>query len=88
MKRDPGYAPRHITADEFLELEPDALGDVEIVDGFVIECMAQSEIHGLVNRRLAAALEAGRDPNGPCLRVSDDVAVRLRDSETGELNVR
>ncbi|MFI5719666.1 Uma2 family endonuclease [Nocardia sp. NPDC051750] len=87
----PDERPR-VTAEEFLNAEPDSLGDVEIVDGLVVRLMAQSEAHSRVVRRLAAALEDARDPAGPCLRVGSDVAVRFADTDDRrddhQLNVR
>ncbi|MRH91364.1 Uma2 family endonuclease [Nocardia sp. SYP-A9097] len=81
-----------LTAEEFLQSEPDAFGDVEIEDGLIIRMMAQSDAHSRVVRRLAAALEDARDPAGPCLRVGSDVAVRFPDAEHRQadrrLNVR
>lgn len=81
-----------VTAEKFLNAEPDAFGDVEIVDGLVVRLMAQSEAHSRVVRRLAAALEDARDPGGPCLRVGSDVAVRFADTDDRRddhrLNVR
>jgi Uma2 family endonuclease len=91
----PDEHPR-LTVEEFLAAEPDTFsstfGDVEIVDGLVVRLMAQSEAHSRVVRRLATALDDARDPAGPCLRVSSDVAVRLPDAEDRRadhrLNVR
>ncbi len=51
-----GRVPR-LTAREYLAQAPDAFGDIEVVDGLVVYNMAQSELHSLVVRRLAAALE-------------------------------
>ncbi|MEU4706570.1 Uma2 family endonuclease [Nocardia salmonicida] len=87
---------QRITAEQFLDTEPDTLsttfGDFEIVDGLVVRAMAQSEAHSRVVRRLAAAIENARDPAGPCLRVGSDVAVRFADTEDvpddQRLNVR
>jgi Uma2 family endonuclease len=62
-----------LTADEYVGAAPDAFGDVEIIDGLVVRNMAQSELHSLVVRRLAAALESARPEDGPCYRVSSDV---------------
>jgi Uma2 family endonuclease len=84
--------PRRLTADEYLSAAPDAFGDVEVADGLVITNMAQSELHDLVIRRLAAALENARPAAGPCYRVSSDVAVRFADTPSKvadhRLNVR
>lgn len=84
--------PRRLTADAFLAAAADAFGDVEVADGLVITSMAQSELHDLVIRRLAAALENARPPDGPCYRVSSDVAVRFADTPSKQadhrLNVR
>jgi hypothetical protein len=44
-----------LTADEYAAAAADAFGDIEIVDGLVVHNMAQSEVHDLVVRRLAAA---------------------------------
>jgi hypothetical protein len=71
---------------------PDGYGDIEVVNGLVVHDMAQSEVHDLVVRRLAAALENARPPGGPCFRVSSDVAVRFADAASPRadhrLNVR
>jgi Uma2 family endonuclease len=87
--------PEHgfrLTAEEYLGAAPDAFGDIEVIDGLVVRNMAQSEVHDLVVRRLAAALENARPPAGPCFRVSSDVAVRFLDaasqSADKRLNVR
>jgi len=84
--------PRRLTADAYLAAAADAFGDIEISDGLVIHNMAQSELHDLVIRRLAAALENARPADGPCYRVSSDVAVRLADAASQlpdyRLNVR
>ena len=81
-----------LTAEEYLRAAPDAFGDIEVIDGLVVNNMAQSEVHDLVVRRLAAALENARPPAGPCYRVSSDVAVRFLDaasqSADKRLNVR
>lgn len=81
-----------LTAEEYLAAAPDAFGDIEVVDGLIVYDMAQTELHSLVVRRLAAALESARPTAGPCYRVSTDVAVRFRDAETTspdrQLNVR
>lgn len=81
-----------ITAEEFLAAEPDVFsstfGDVEIVEGLVVQLMAQTNAHSRVVRRLAAALEDARDPAGPCLRVGSDVAVRFADSEDRRADYR
>jgi hypothetical protein len=69
---------RRLTADEYLSAAPDAFGDIEIAGGLVITNMAQSELHDLVIRRLAAALENARTADGPRLRVSCDVGVNVR----------
>lgn len=89
------HAPEHevrLTAEEFLAAAPDALGDIEVFDGLVIYNMAQSELHDLVTRRLATGLENARPADGPCYRVSSDVAVRFLDAESPSadrrLNVR
>jgi Uma2 family endonuclease len=54
--------------------------------------MAQSEVHDLVARRLAAALENARPADGPCFRVSSEVAVRFADAASSRadhrLNIR
>jgi Uma2 family endonuclease len=77
-----------LTAEEYLAAAPDAFGDIEVVDGLVVHDMAQTELHSLVMRRLAAALEGARPAAGPCYRVSTDVAVRLRDSANSSLDHR
>lgn len=65
---------------------------MEVVDGLVVYNMAQSELDDLVVRRLAAALENARPAEGPCFRVSSDVAVRFADAASSpadrRLNVR
>lgn len=84
--------PRRLTADAYLAAAADAFGDIEVADGLVVHNMAQSELHDLVIRRLAAALESARLPGGPCHRISSDVAVRLADTPSQQadhrLNVR
>lgn len=84
--------PRRLTADAYLNSAPDAFGDVEVAEGLVITSMAQSELHDLVIRRLAAAFENARPVDGPCYRVSSDVAVRFCDTPSKQadhrLNVR
>jgi Uma2 family endonuclease len=88
---DPSAEPR-LTAEEYLAAAPDAYGDIEVVNGLVVHDMAQSEVHDLVVRRLAAALENARPPGGPCYRVSSDAAVRFADAASPRadhrLNVR
>src|SRR5262249_10540991 len=83
---------QRLTAEEFLAAPPDAFGDIEIASGLIVHNMAQSELHDLVVRRLAAALENARPPEGPCYRISSDVAVRFADSASQSadrrLNVR
>ncbi len=87
----PGHETR-LAAEEYLDAAPDAFGDMEVVDGLVVSNMAQSESHDLVVRRLAAALENARPAEGPCFRVSSEVAVRFADaagaSADRRLNVR
>jgi Uma2 family endonuclease len=87
----PSPEPR-LTPDEYLAAAADAFGDIEVVDGLVVHNMAQSELHDLVVRRLAAALENARPADGPCFRVSSDVAVRFADAASSRadhrLNVR
>ena len=87
----PSPEPR-LTADEYLGAAPDAFGGIEVVDGLVVHDMAQSEVHDLVVRRLAAALENARPADGPCFRVSSDVAVRFADAASSRadhrLNIR
>jgi len=81
-----------LEAAEYLAAPPDAFGDIEVVDGLVVYNMAQSELHDLVVRRLAAALENARPAEGPCFRVSTDVAVRFADAASSSadrrLNIR
>ncbi len=88
---DPGRELR-LTADAYENASPDAFGDIEIVDGLIVRNMAQTEVHDLVVRRLAAAFENARQPGGPCYRISSDVAVRFRDAANSSadqrLNVR
>jgi Uma2 family endonuclease len=83
---------RRLTADEYAAAAPDAFGDIEVVDGLVVYSMAQSEVHDLVVRRLAAAFEDARPVGGPCYRISSDVAVRFHDAANPpadqRLNVR
>ena len=87
----PGRTSR-LTAGQYLAAAPDVFGNIEVVEGLVIYDMAQTELHSLVTRRLAAALEGARPAAGPCYRVSTDVAVRFRDSASSsldhQLNVR
>jgi Uma2 family endonuclease len=84
--------PSRLTVAEYLTAAPDSFGDIEVVDGRTVRNVAQTELHSLVVRRLAAALEGARPPAGPCYRVSTDVAVRFRDavnsSPDHQLNVR
>jgi Uma2 family endonuclease len=87
--------PEHevrLTTEQYAAAAPDAFGNIEIVDGLVVHNMAQSEVHDLVVRRLAAAFENARPADGPCYRVSSDVAVRFRDAADSpadqRLNVR
>lgn len=77
-----------LTAEEYLAAAPDDFGDIEVVDGLIVHNMAQSELHDLVIRRLAAALEDARPPGGPCFRVSSDVAVRFVDAASSSANRR
>jgi Uma2 family endonuclease len=77
-----------LTAEEYLAAAPDAFGDIEVVGGLVVYNMAQTELHSLVTRRLAAALEGARPAAGPCYRISTDVAVRLGDSANSSLDHR
>lgn len=81
-----------LSVGEYLAGAPDAFGDIEVVDGLIVRDMAQSELHDLVVRRLAAALENARPADGPCYRVSSDVAVRFADAASSRadhrLNVR
>jgi Uma2 family endonuclease len=81
-----------LTAEEYLGAAPDAFGDIEVIDGLVVHDMAQSEVHDLVVRRLAGTLESARPGDGPCFRVSSDVAVRFADAASSRadhrLNVR
>jgi Uma2 family endonuclease len=85
----PSPEPR-LTADEYLGAAPDAFGDIEVIDGRVVHNMAQSEVHDLVVRRLAAALENARPGDG--FRVSSDVGVRFADAANARadhrLNIR
>jgi Uma2 family endonuclease len=84
--------PKRLTADAYLSAAPDAFGDIEVADGLVISNMAQSELHDLVIRRLAAALENARPADGPCFRISSDIAVRFADTPSKQadhrLNIR
>jgi Uma2 family endonuclease len=77
-----------LTEEEYLAAAPDAFGRIEVVEGLVISNMAQTELHSLVARRLAAALEGARPADGPCYRISTDVAVRFRDSANSALDHR
>jgi Uma2 family endonuclease len=77
-----------LTTDEYLRAAPDAFGDIEVVDGLVVHNMAQSEVHDLVVRRLAAALESARPADGPCFRVSCGVAVRFADAASSRADHR
>lgn len=87
----PSPEPR-LAAGEYLGAAPDAYGDTEVADGLVVHDMAQSEVHDLVVRRLAAALENARPADGPCFRVSSDAAVRFADAASPRadhrLNIR
>lgn len=81
-----------LTSEEYTAAAPDAFGNIEVVDGLVVHNMAQSEVHDLVVRRLAAAFENARPADGPCYRINSDVAVRFRDATDSpadqRLNVR
>lgn len=81
-----------VTAEDYLGAAPDAFGDIEVINGLVVQDMAQSEVNDLVVRRLAAALENARPDSGPRFRVSSDVAVRFADAASSRadhrLNVR
>ena len=77
-----------LTADEYLGAAPDAFGDIEVVDGLVVHNLAQSEVHDLVVRRLATALENARPVDGPCFRVSSDVGVRFADAASSRADQR
>jgi Uma2 family endonuclease len=87
----PSPEPR-LTAEEYLGAAPDAFGAIEVVNGLVVRSMAQSEMHDLVVRRLAAALENARPADGPCFRVSCDVGARFADAASSRadhrLNIR
>jgi Uma2 family endonuclease len=83
---------KRLDAEQYLAVPTDAFGDIEVVDGLVVHNMAQSELHDLVIRRLAAVLENARPADGPCFRISSDVAVRFADAAGSpadrRLNVR
>jgi Uma2 family endonuclease len=83
---------KRLDAEQYLAVPADAFGDIEVVDGLVVHNMAQSELHDLVIRRLAAVLENARPADGPCFRISSDVAVRFADAPGSpadrRLNVR
>ncbi|WP_433666822.1 Uma2 family endonuclease [Nocardia sp. CA-136227] len=83
---------QRVTAEEFDDGATSELGDIEIVDGRVVQMMAQSPVHSRVVRRLAGLLEAGRRPGGPCMVVDSDVAARFADSDSAaadrRLNIR
>ncbi|MFD6395235.1 Uma2 family endonuclease [Nocardia sp. NPDC060249] len=86
------HRDQRLTAAEFMDGAADGLGDIEIVDGRVVQVMAQSPLHSRVVRRLAGLLEAGRRDGGPCMVVDSDVAVRFADAESSatdrRLNIR
>lgn len=81
-----------LTAEEFAAGAGDSLGDIEVVDGLVVQLMAQSLTHSRVVRRLAGLLEAARRDDGPCMVVDSDVAARFPDASSAaadrRLNVR
>ncbi|WP_280457943.1 hypothetical protein [Nocardia carnea] len=56
----PGVEPPRITAEEFLNAEPDALsgtfGDVEVVDGLVVRCQFLSGKTNLSDEQLGRLL--------------------------------
>lgn len=86
------HRERRLTASEFLDGAADDLGDIEIVDGRVVQLMAQSPLHRRVVRRLAGLLEAARRAGGPCMIVDSDVAARFADADSAKpdrrLNIR
>lgn len=81
-----------VTPEQFANGLLDELGDIEIVDGHVVQLMAPSPLHSRVIRRLASQLEAARVPGGPCLIVDSDIAARFADTDNAandrRLNIR
>jgi Uma2 family endonuclease len=81
-----------LTAEQFTDGAAAELGDIEIVDGRVVQLMAQSPLHSRVVRRLAGLFEAARRDGGPCMVVDSDVAARFADAESSaadrRLNIR
>jgi hypothetical protein len=69
--------PKRLTADACLAAAPDAFGDIEVAGGLVIRTTAQSELHDLVIRRLAAALENARR-HSALSATRSEMSVRLR----------
>jgi Uma2 family endonuclease len=74
--------PERLTVEEYLAVAPDNFGDIEVVDGLVVRSMAQSELHSLVVRRLAAA-ESSRPDHRLNARYPD---IFIRDCEPYDVN--
>jgi len=78
------WIPEQITAQEYQALPEDFSRTIEVIDGHLVKCESPSRLHNRIARRLAAALEQGREPE-PYLMVETDVDVRISDNP---LNVR
>jgi Uma2 family endonuclease len=69
--------PEFTTEAEYRALSEDISRTIEVVYGQVIKCESPTPLHNRIARRLANALEAARQPDGPCLTVETDVDVVL-----------
>jgi len=69
--------PEFITEAEYHDLSEDISRTIEVVYGHVIKCESPTPRHKRIARRLANALEAAQQPNGPCLTIETDVDVVL-----------
>lgn len=69
--------PEALTEDEYLAFAEEVARTIEVVHGHVIRCESPVPRHNRIARRLAAALEGAREPDGPCLSVEMDVDVVL-----------
>ncbi|WP_067461477.1 Uma2 family endonuclease [Actinomadura macra] len=75
--------PERVTAEEYEALSEDISKLIEIVDGYVVFCEAQTRDHQRAGRRLANLLEyharAAMSRGHDCVEVDIDVDLRLRD---------
>jgi Uma2 family endonuclease len=69
--------PEFITEAEYRDLGEEISRTIEVVYGQIIKCESPTPLHNRITRRLANALEAARQPAGPCLTVETDVDVIL-----------